>query len=545
MEWQGQIGDRLRASKTKQGIAKNWLNEYQALREEWRQDAVLYARQRLGLNPTWQQTRILEAITEPGAKVSIRSGHGIGKSASLSAAIWWKLECFDFAKVPCTAPSSSQLRDILWAELARWLRTSMDRARKWNMPQELWLNNMFEMTQDRVTDRGSPKEWFAVARTARPENPDALQGFHASNVVISDDGFTAIEVENEQSGHIMFVVEEAGGVNDRVFEVAEGALSSKGATLIMAGNPTSGLGYFANSHKKNRGEYKALHYRSSDSPLVAPGYREGLVRKFGENSNVVRVRADGDFPRADDDTLIPLELVEAAIYREPTVPSSGERRLGVDVARFGDDRTVFVLRQGANVDKLEIYAKLDNVEVAAIGTRLFKQWSADQAYIDTNGLGSGVYDLMIRQVPCLPVNVSAKAPERSVLPESRLGNRVEAQPLRLRDFLWLELLRWLREDEPSFKRLPRDLAEDLAGELSSVKFGQDSAGRIVIETKDAMKARGIRSCDLADGLGVSFYSAGVIGKGEGIFELERRRATERKEALQLKVIEGGRTGEVA
>jgi hypothetical protein len=103
----------------------------------------------------------------------------------LACAIWWKLECFDFSKVPCTAPSAVQLRDILWAEIAKWYRHSLEIARESGLPP---LSMMFEITQDKVAARGAPKEWFAVARTARPEQPDALQGFHASDVTISQDG---------------------------------------------------------------------------------------------------------------------------------------------------------------------------------------------------------------------------------------------------------------------------------------------------------------------------------------------------------------------
>jgi phage terminase large subunit len=92
------------------------------------------------------------------------------------------------------------------------------------------------------------------------------------------------------------VIEEAGGVPDKIFEVAEGALSSPNTSLLMCGIPSRSTGYFAASHRQNRADYNCLHFRSSDSPLVAPGYRQDLVRKFGEGSKVVRVRADGDFP---------------------------------------------------------------------------------------------------------------------------------------------------------------------------------------------------------------------------------------------------------
>jgi hypothetical protein len=179
-----------------------------------------------------------------------------------------------------------------------------------------------------------------------------------------------------------------------VFEVAEGALASPNSSLLMGGNPTRGTGYFANSHKHNRGDYTCLHFKSSDSPLVATGYREGLVRKFGEGSNVVRVRADGDFPKADDDTLIALDLVEAAIQRERN-PEGGQRRLGIDVARYGDDRTVFLLRAGPNVEKVRIEGKRDTMEVVGIAVQLIKQWKAQMVCVDTIGIGAGVYDRLV------------------------------------------------------------------------------------------------------------------------------------------------------
>src|SRR5208337_3006127 len=122
-------------------------------------------------------------------------------------------------------------------------RASVGAAQAAGMPPAYWLPNLFEVTQDKIFARGAPKEWFAVARTSRPETPDALQGFHASNIRISDDGTTIEESYNDAArGQIMFVIDEAAGVSDKVFEVAEGALASPNASLLMGGNPTRGTG---------------------------------------------------------------------------------------------------------------------------------------------------------------------------------------------------------------------------------------------------------------------------------------------------------------
>jgi hypothetical protein len=425
----------------------------------------------------------------------------------VAAAIWWMLECFDYPKVPCTAPTASQLRDVLWSELSKWARRSNDLSRARGLPEGLWLTSLFKLTQDRIADAGSPDEWFAVARTARKENPDALQGFHASGVVISADGLSVETVGDD--GQILFVVEEASGVPDEIFEVAEGALSSHGARLLMVGNPTRNIGYFARSHKQDRSDYTPLHFSCSDSPLVDPTYRERLIRKFGEGSNVVRVRADGEFPKRDDDTLIALEDVEAAIAREPR-SDTAERRLGVDVARFGDDRTVFILRVGSRVEKCVIRAKQDTMTTAGEAKLFRQQWNADRIYVDANGLGAGVADRLKEQgETVVSVMVSEAAPERErAIWDGDKQRRPEGQPFKLRDYLWMEVARWVREEEPSFVELDRDIAEDLAGELASVKYRIDSSGRIVVESKDDMKRRGLRSPDLADALGLTFSDGG-------------------------------------
>jgi phage terminase large subunit len=210
------------------------------------------------------------------------------------------------------------------------------------------------------------------------------------------------------------------------------------------------------------------------------------------------------------------------------------------VARYGDDRTVFVLRAGPNVEHVRIEAKLSVMEVAGIAVNLIKQWKAQAVFVDTIGIGSGVYDRLVEMrkelddagqpkiapmVSLQDVNVAQKAPVRAVQVLD-----TESQPYRLRDYLWLEMARWFREDEPSFAGADADIAQDLAGELASVRFSIDSSGRTVIEAKDQMKRRGLRSCDLADSLASTFYTSGVMGGGAAIFEIMRREYEQRKMA---------------
>jgi hypothetical protein len=493
---------------------------YKAVRDYWRENPIPYFRDRLGIKPTWQQAEIIEAIAQPGAKVTVRSGHGLGKTTTLAGVVYWMLECQDNPRIPITAPSSSQLRDVLWPELAKCRsrsdRLSMARDPPW--PKDLWIGQIFKLTQDKLYANGAPNEVFAVARTAKPESPDALQGFHASNLTISDDGYSIIE--DSAGGELLFIVEEASGVADKVFEVAEGALSSPRSRLLMVGNPTTGTGYFANSHKKDRALYTALHYKSMDSPLVDKDYRSNLIRKFGEGSNVVRVRADGEFPLQDDDVLIPIDHTEASLKR-PRYKEDDHLPciMGVDVARYGDDRTTFVLRQGRNVLKIAVHSKESTMVTSGRCIVYAKEWGATFINIDEGGVGGGVVDRVeevIKEKEIDNLFVQGVSAASKTTEDRTTFDGIDAQPFRLRDELWQNCQIWFRDEAPSLVEAPRDYAEDMAGELSTVKYKIDSSGRLVVESKDEMKRapRNLRSPDLADALNLTFAKnvAGIWGR---------------------------------
>jgi len=457
---------------------------YLRLRQHWRRDPVVYVRQRFGVEPTWQQRQILEAIAPPGSKVSVRSGHGIGKTTAAAWVVLWHLETHDYAKVPCTAPSSHQLRDILWTELSKWLRHADAQSAQRGDHPALYLSELFSLTQDRLVDVGAP-DWGAFGRTARKENPEALQGFHAT--------------------HLLYVIDEVSAVAEPIFEAAEGALSTPNARVLMVGNPTRTSGTFHASHHKDRGSYTALHFRSQDSPLVDPAYRPRLVKKWGDGSNVVRVRADGDFPKQEDDVLISLELTELCLLRERT-QGHGPRRLGVDVAWRGSDRTTLIVRQGHVVSHIAVFAKDDTMITVGHIVQILDPWQVDEVYVDIIGLGAGVHnrlDELRRQglITCavIGVNVAEKAP--------RVPYPAEARPYLLRDYLWLEGKRWLQDEAPVFCAEDRSACEDLAGELASVRFQPNSQGLIVIEDKASIRTRLGRSSDLADGLLTTFAPA--------------------------------------
>jgi hypothetical protein len=369
------------------------------------------------------------------------------------------------------------LRDVLWTELAKWRRESEAVSAQRGDHPALYLSALFSLMQDRVVDVGAP-DWGAFGRTARKENPEALQGFHGQ--------------------YLLYVIDEASGVEEAIYEAAEGALSTPEGRVLMLGNPTRTSGTFYASHHKDRGSYTTLHFRSDESPLVDPGYRPRLVTKWGEGSNVVRVRCDGLFPRAEDDVLISVDLTEPCLSRDPE-PGTGARILGVDPARMGSDRTVLLLRQGRVVEQIKVYAKHDLMEVVGFVVAVLDVWRVDSVRVDLVGLGSGVHDRLAelrrhgRIRPAIEgVDVAAAAPLKAT--------QDDMQAHRPRDYLWLQTAIWLRDAEPIFAAEDRQACEDLAGELTAVHYAFTSDGALKLESKDEMRKRLGHSPDLADAL---------------------------------------------
>jgi hypothetical protein len=143
--------------------------------------------------------------------------------------------------------------------------------------------------------------------------------------------------------HLLFLIDEASGIPDVVFEVGMGALSTPGAKVLMAGNPTRASGFFYETHHSLRSRWQTMHVSCLDVPR-AQGHIEDIRAKYGEGSNAWRVRVLGEFPTADDETVIPLELVLSAVERRVSTLSYYPV-WGVDVARYGDDRTALAKRQ--------------------------------------------------------------------------------------------------------------------------------------------------------------------------------------------------------
>lgn len=442
------------------------LNEEEKLYAKLRLDPVLFVHAVIGATPSEQQREILESVAPWGAKVSVRSGHGIGKSTVLAWCILWFLSCFKNSRIPCTAPSSHQLEDILWPEVAKW-RDKMDKS----------FRNEIINSSEKYWVRGAKDTQYAVARTARKENPEALQGFHDEN--------------------LLFIIDEASGVPEAIFETAEGALSTRGARILMTSNPTRLDGYFYRSQTIDRELWTTLNYSCFDSPLVGSDYIETMEKRYGKNSSIYKVRVLGEFPESSDDTIISLTELEDSVGRDVDY-SSSERLAGLDIGRFGDDPSALVIRQGGKIIFAEEWYNLDLMEQCGKVVNLFNERKFDRVYVDSIGLGAGVADrLKELGIPTIPVNVA----ETSAYNEKFN---------RLRDELWWSAREFFRDKMAS---IPDDLPlkNKLIAELSVLKYKFTSSGKIKAEGKDELKARlgsEGESPNLADALNLTFVKGG-------------------------------------
>lgn len=412
----------------------------------------------VGVEPTDQQAAGLLAVAAEGAKVSIRSGHGTGKTAMLAWLILWFLLTNYDAKVPCTAPTSHQLNDVLWAELFKWHN---------EMKPEFYRRLVYN--SERIYLRGAEKLNFAVARTARKENPEALQGFHAK--------------------YLLFVVDEASGVDDSIFQVARGSLSSPGARVVLTSNPTRNTGYFYDSHHINRQFWTPLCFDGAKSPLVDKQFITEISEEFGIDSDFYRVRVSGDFPKAEPDQLIPLDLIEQAIHREQ-INLDGPIVWGLDPAYLGDCESALAIRQADVCKEVKAVRGYDNMELAGWVRQLYedtpRELRPEKIIVDTIGYGAGVYDrLKELGYPVVGCNV---------------GRASNPKYNSVRDELWWKYREWLSERG----KVPDDAK--LIGQSTAIKLlPPQSSGRIRVESKDQMRKRNIVSPDRADALCLTFY----------------------------------------
>jgi hypothetical protein len=411
-----------------------------------------------------------------------------GKDAFAAWVILWFMTTRPYAKVVCTAPTNRQLADILWSELSKWLRKSA-------------LTDEFILQKDKMFHFSAPKEWWCRAvspsvKASKEDQAETLAGFHGD--------------------HLLIVVDEASGVPDPVFIPLEGAMTQEDNIALMIGNMTQGSGYFYDSHFHPilSKSWERLHWDSRNSSNVKAGFVNYMAQKYGENSNVFAVRVKGDPPVEDETVVIPLSWGIQCVGNEVTVAEDEPKYGGVDVARFGDDVSILMPRQGLKIFPWETFRGMNTIDLAGFVGRFLEEENLEGVGIDEIGIGAGVVDWLMKHVKdarrVFGVNVSSKA----IHPE---------QFSRLRDELWWRMREKCMKKLYSFPDLTVEiggttlnLGHELANELSGPHY-EFEGGKIKVESKKRMKLRGIPSPNIADALGLTEYfhtTAHLIWKKE-------------------------------
>lgn len=418
-----------------------------------------------GLDP-WQR-RLLRDFGKGERRISVRSCHGPGKTATIAWCVLYML-IFRFPqKTVATAPTRGQLFDALFAEVMTWFR---------HLPKP--IQDLYEDKSDRIELKSHPDESFFSARTARRESPEALQGVHSPNVLLLGD--------------------EASGVDEAIFEAAVGSMSGDNATTILTSNPTKTSGYFFKTHHELRDMWRTYHISADDSARVTEDFKLQVARTYGEDSSAYRVRVLGEFPKADDDTIIPYELVTSAQQRDIREGPDPTRIWGLDVARFGDDTSVLTERTSRVLQWQKEWKNLDLMaltgRVKAIYDGLPPSQQPEMILVDVIGLGAGVVDrLRELDLPARGINVS----ESASLSDQYINQRAE---------LWFKAREWLEDRQC---HLPPEF-ETLASELVVPRYEFTSSGKIKAEGKAEMKKRGHKSPNFADSFVLTFAGAALL-----------------------------------
>ncbi|MCH7844013.1 MAG: hypothetical protein J4N75_10390 [Chloroflexi bacterium] len=430
----------------------------------------------LGVELWAKQREVLSALVKH-RRVAVKSGNGLGKGFCAAVALLWFIHAHkDAAIALSTAPTFRQVRHVLWRQVRRLYRPNAQ------LLGGKMLDTRWEISDDR----------YAMGLSA--ENADQFQGFHSPNMLI--------------------VVDEAEGVSDEIYEAIEAVMTTADPLLLLIGNPTTVTGAFRRAFYEERQLYHNITISALDSPnvqagkTVVPGltsarWVEERRETWGEDNPIYRARVLGEFPDQAEDTLIGLSDVEAAAQRwkaekegvageteGETIDIPGEVVLAVDVARFGSDRSVILRRQGSRVLEIRTFRDMDTMQLAGWVAAAIRETSPERVCVDEIGVGAGVVDRLKEQGhPVKGINVARRARQE------RLFANVRAEG-------YWRLKELFATGEIS---IPDD--HQLMGELAALRYSFDSQGRVLMESKEAMRQRGLPSPDKADALMLAFLES--------------------------------------
>jgi phage terminase large subunit len=454
------------------------LTEATSRLKRWRAQPETFVVEQFGVEPDRWQLEALRAFADPTKqRISLQACAGPGKSAVLAWCGWNFLSCYadrgEHPKGAAVSITSDNLKDNLWPEFAKWQIRSP------------FLRGAFTWNKERIVSNDFPEDWFLSARSwpksASPEEQGkTLSGLH--------------------SKFVLSLIDESGAIPVTVLRAAEQSLSQCiFGKILQAGNPISleGMLYAAATQLAHQWTVIRVTGDPDDpnrSPRIDLEWARHQIEIYGRENPWVMSYILGQFPPSSLNSLLGPEEVRAAMTRDLPVTAYNwaQLRLGVDVARYGDDRTVIFPRQGKRAFDPKVMrhardsAVSTDIATSVMAMRLLHGGTSATVMDATGGWAAGASDVLrASDANTPPINVQFHAPGL----DQRYRNR--------RAEMWFTMAEWVKAGG----WLPN--VPELIAELATPTY-TFLGGKFQIEAKDQIKARLGRSPDLADALALTF-----------------------------------------
>lgn len=452
--------------------------ERRARTDNYFNDPAAWSSYMLGID-LWSKQREIAQDVMFNKSVAVKAGHGVGKSLLVSILIChWIDTRYPNVFVASTAPSTAQIGGIVWREVRKHYANIAKRYKEGKVDHELpgyiTADNQWKMDDGAILGFGR--------KPPDQKEDESFQGLHDS--------------------YVLAVGDEAGGLSEEMIDALSNITSNADSRRILIANPTNPASHFAKIFKEDTGAWKLHTISVFDSPnftdekhemsaealgkLTDESYVEDKKKEYGEDSARYKARVLGEFAFDTGETLFTEAVTMVGV--DTNIEPSAESRpvLGCDVARFGDDSSVIYKMHDGQLRFHSSWDKAPTTETALRIHRAAIDEGASQVRIDASGVGGGVVDEVVRLSEGRYIVLSMIGSAAS--PDKRQWHNARA--------FWWDRMR----EDMSHGKIDLDVADErLRDELLSVeyKFSKQTGG-LLIESKDDMRARGMKSPDFAD-----------------------------------------------
>ena len=462
------------------------------IQKDIRENPLLFLRDILGMQWWRKQEEIILSLNEYD-RISIKSCNGSGKTMIVAASILWYLCAYAPCKVICLAPNFSQVKDQIWSYIT-------------DLHENAKIKIGGRSTEVRLTF--SPSHFAVGLAVADGRHNERLQGFHNDN--------------------ILFIIDEASGINNFATRAIQGSLNNKNAKLLMIGNPTrtESDNYFYKSFKMER--FKKITISAFEIPnvkynktiingLTDMAFVEEMRDTWGEEHDEYRIRVLGEWGEGDGSSFLslkdvsefikrdaPLSIPDSQVYERLIFQTADDRAIiGVDVAFYGKDKSVITLREGLTITIKEVLLKNDTDELIECMARVFRDFYNERdfyphVHIDAGGEGA--------RIPTAIYNNPDYADMADFILEIDSGRkpsiarRHKFHNLRAEGFFDLkQFIKFgvLKSDDKKW-------LDGIEEEMTCFSYSQNALQKLVIESKDSIKNKTGYSPDRADAMMFSF-----------------------------------------